>query len=142
MFHTDAALRTPLIIFYGQKYMGIRKNLPCMSQEYFLMILAPLPIELPRFLHYKCLYDYRRSYYDDVMEVLSSRRKGIRRNIPPAQTWAERYCRARSDPLRKVEAFNRYLDDVKLVTKTEISGNFYKHYSKEQFNRRFSPLLF
>ncbi|KAJ8985142.1 hypothetical protein NQ317_012793 [Molorchus minor] len=96
----------------------------------------------PRFLSYKCLYDYRRSYYDDVMEVLNSRRKGIRRSIPPAQTWAERFCRARASPVYKVDSFNRYLEDLKFVTRTEISGNWYKYYVKEQTGRRFSPLLF
>ncbi|XP_018570531.1 flightin isoform X2 [Anoplophora glabripennis] len=96
----------------------------------------------PKFLPYKYISEYRRNYYDDIMEVLASRRKGIRRRIPPAQTWAERICRTRSNPVYKVEAFNRHLDDVKLVTKSEISGAFYNYYSKEQFNRRFSRLLF
>ncbi|KAJ8955237.1 hypothetical protein NQ318_000263 [Aromia moschata] len=57
MFHTDAALRTPLIVFYGKKYMGIRKNLPCRSQEYFLMILAP------------CLLDYYAQNCKDLLKL-------------------------------------------------------------------------
>ncbi|VEN44551.1 unnamed protein product [Callosobruchus maculatus] len=96
----------------------------------------------PRFLQYKCIYDYRKNYYDDVMEALNSRCRGVRRNIPPAQTWAERMCRLRADPLYRVDRFDRFLDDVKLVTKSEISGSFYNYYSKEQFNRRYSKLLF
>ncbi|XP_074030158.1 flightin isoform X2 [Leptinotarsa decemlineata] len=96
----------------------------------------------PKFLPYKCLYDYRRNYYDDVMEVLGSRKRGIKRNIPPAQTWAERMCRLRSDPLWKLDKFDRHLEDIKLITTTEISGNFHSYYTKEQFNRRYSKLLF
>ncbi|KAJ8925218.1 hypothetical protein NQ315_001404 [Exocentrus adspersus] len=61
---------------------------------------------------------------------------------PPAQTWAERIFRTRSNPVYKVEAFNRYLEDVKMVTKSEISGSFYNYYSKDQFNKRFSKLLY
>ncbi|KAJ8928819.1 hypothetical protein NQ314_018564 [Rhamnusium bicolor] len=79
---------------------------------------------IPKFLPYKYIYDYRLNYYDDIIEVLASRRRGLRRNIPPAQTWAERLCRSRSDPVYKVENFNRYLEDVKLVTRSQISGTF------------------
>ncbi|KAG5877477.1 hypothetical protein JTB14_029411 [Gonioctena quinquepunctata] len=96
----------------------------------------------PKFLPYKCLYDYRKNYYDDVIEVIASRRRGLNRDIPRAQTWAERMCRLRSDPLWKIDRFDRHLEDVKLVTRTEISGGFYNYYSKEQFNRRYSKLLF
>ncbi|CAG9861945.1 unnamed protein product [Phyllotreta striolata] len=96
----------------------------------------------PKFLPYKCIYDYRKNYYDDVMEVLESRRRGVRRTIPPAQTWAERLCRQRNDPLWKLQTFDKFLDDVRLVTRTQISGDLYSYYAKDQFNKRYSKLLY
>lgn len=76
------------------------------------------------------------------MEVISSRQRGFKRDIPPAQTWAERMVRLHKDPVYKLNRLDKYLDDVRFVTKTEVSGSFYSYYNKEQFNRRFSKLLF
>uniref|UniRef100_A0A6P7GLM9 Calcium-binding protein NCS-1-like n=1 Tax=Diabrotica virgifera virgifera TaxID=50390 RepID=A0A6P7GLM9_DIAVI len=70
---------------------------------------------LPKFLPYRYIHEYRRNYYDDVMEVLDSRKRGVRRDIPRAQTWAERICRQRSDPLWKLDKFDKHLEDVKLA---------------------------
>lgn len=94
----------------------------------------------PKFLQYKYLYDYRQNYYDDVLEVLDSRRKGYRRDIPRAQTWAERVLRSHSHPLYKLEAFDRFLEDTKLITRSRISGYVHSHYLKESFNKRSSRI--
>lgn len=96
----------------------------------------------PKFLPYRVIYDYRKNYYDDIMEVIASRRRGIKRDIPPAQTWAERMVRMHRDPIYKLNRFDKRLDDIRFVTKTEVSGSFHTYYNKEQFNRRFSKLLF
>ncbi|XP_050301293.1 flightin isoform X1 [Anthonomus grandis grandis] len=95
----------------------------------------------PKYLQYKCLYDYRRSYYDDVMEVINSRRKGFKRDIPRPQTWAERVLRTGSDPIYKLESFDQFLEDIKLVTRTEVSGRIYKSQSMSNFNRRYTTKI-
>ncbi|XP_076272645.1 flightin isoform X2 [Rhynchophorus ferrugineus] len=94
----------------------------------------------PRYLQYKYIYDYRRSYYDNVLEAIESRRKGYRTNIPRPQTWAERVLRTHSDPFHKLESFDRYLEDVKLVTRSEVSGRIYSQYNCESFNKRYLKL--
>ncbi|XP_057652334.1 flightin isoform X2 [Diorhabda carinulata] len=96
----------------------------------------------PKFLPYKYLYEYRANYYDDIMEVLESRRRGVKRDIPRAQTWAERICRQRSHPIWKLEKFDKHLEDIKLITKTQISGNFQSYFVKDTFNKRYSKLLY
>ncbi|XP_060535724.1 flightin isoform X2 [Cylas formicarius] len=96
----------------------------------------------PRYLQYRYLYEYRRNYYDDVMEAVERRQKGFRRDIPRPQTWAERALRTYNDPLRKLEEFDRRLEDVRLVTRSEISGTFYNYYAKQNFNKRYSKLLY
>lgn len=88
------------------------------------------------------MYEYRQNYYDDVLEVIASRRRGVRRDIPRAQTFAERICRLVSNPLYKIDKFDRRLEDIKMVTRSEISGNFYSYYTKDQFNKRYSKLLY
>ncbi|XP_030765813.1 flightin isoform X2 [Sitophilus oryzae] len=96
----------------------------------------------PKYLQYKYIYDYRRSYYDNVIEVIESRRKGYRRNIPRPQTWAERVLRTYSDPFYKLESFDRYLEDVKLVTRSEVSGRLYNYFANETFNKRYNKLSY
>jgi len=43
----------------------------------------------PKFLQYKYLYDYRTNYYNDVIDFLDKRQRGLSREIPRPQTWAE-----------------------------------------------------
>lgn len=47
----------------------------------------------PKFLQYRYMYDYRTNYYNDVIEYLDKRAKGVSCEIPRAQTWAERVLR-------------------------------------------------
>ncbi|XP_019877974.2 flightin isoform X1 [Aethina tumida] len=96
----------------------------------------------PKASEYRYLSNYRKYYYDDILEVLDMRRRGIRSKIPKAQSWAERILRAEKDPLFKIQKFDRFLEDVKLVTRSEISGYFHSYYSKETFNKRCSRLVY
>lgn len=47
----------------------------------------------PRFLQYNYMYDYRLNYYDDVIDYLDKKDRGITSEIPRPQTWAERVLR-------------------------------------------------
>lgn len=47
----------------------------------------------PKFSQYRYLDDYRYNYYDDVLDYLDKRSKGISRDIPRPQYWAERVIR-------------------------------------------------
>lgn len=39
------------------------------------------------------MYDYRKNYYDDVLDYLDNRQKGIACDLPRPQYWAERVIR-------------------------------------------------
>uniref|UniRef100_A0A336LK65 CSON009161 protein n=1 Tax=Culicoides sonorensis TaxID=179676 RepID=A0A336LK65_CULSO len=47
----------------------------------------------PKFSQYRYLDDYRYNYYDDVLDYLDKRQKGISRDIPRPEYWAERVIR-------------------------------------------------
>lgn len=96
----------------------------------------------PKFLPYKYLYDYRHNYYDDVIDYLDKRSKGLHRDIPRAQTWGERMLRTYNSDRNRFEEFKKQAEDIKLVTKTHISGCFQRYHTKEYFNRRYSSLLY
>lgn len=53
----------------------------------------PTLIRRPRFLQYNYMYDYRRNYYNDVIDYLDMRNRGLKPEVPRAQTWAERVLR-------------------------------------------------
>lgn len=47
----------------------------------------------PRFLQYNYMYDYRLNYYDDVIDYIDKKDRGIKAELPKPQTWAERVLR-------------------------------------------------
>lgn len=50
-------------------------------------------VHSPQFLQYNYMYDYRVNYYDDVINYLDRRSRGVATEIPRPQTWAERVLR-------------------------------------------------
>ncbi|XP_056635073.1 flightin [Diorhabda sublineata] len=97
----------------------------------------------PKFLPYKYLYIYRQNYYDDVMDYLDKKRRGIARDIPRAQTWAERILRTFSNKMTQHKVYTaRIRNDLEFVENTKLSEKFYYYHIKNQFNKQFSPLLY
>nr|AGI96994.1 flightin [Sogatella furcifera] len=47
----------------------------------------------PKYLQYKYMEQYRRNYYDEYIEFLDKRNKGMESEPPKPQTWAERALR-------------------------------------------------
>ncbi|XP_030765812.1 flightin isoform X1 [Sitophilus oryzae] len=95
----------------------------------------------PKFLPYKYLTDYRYNYYDDVIDYLDKRNKGIFRDIPVAQTWAERALRTYNKKSNQLESFRRKIADQILIQDTKFSGKFQLHHSKTYINKRYSSIL-
>ncbi|XP_055609775.1 flightin isoform X2 [Uranotaenia lowii] len=62
----------------------------------------------PRFLQYSYMYDYRQNYYDDVIDYLDSRSRGIQREIPRPQYWAERVLRTEKKQPKSIEEMYNY----------------------------------
>jgi len=96
----------------------------------------------PKFLPYKYLTDYRRNYYDDVIDYLDKRNRGISRDIPVAQTWAERVLRTYTKDSNRAEIFRIQLQDQRLVEKSRFSGKFNLHHGKNYINKRYYSLLY
>ncbi|XP_022903515.1 flightin [Onthophagus taurus] len=95
----------------------------------------------PKFLQYNYLYDYRLNYYDDVIDYLDKRQHGFIRDIPRAQTWAERALRTYNSRLGKAKYMYDCHHDTKLCTNIRLSSRFHIYHSKEYFNRRYSSLM-
>lgn len=62
--------------------------------KYFPCFLTKLVfISSPKFLQYNYMYNYRQNYYDDVIDYLDRRARGMPGDPPKPQYWAERVLR-------------------------------------------------
>ena len=95
----------------------------------------------PRFLQYKYLFDYRTNYYNDVIDYLDKRQRGLTREIPRPQTWAERALRTYSSQSHQTDYFKSLEEDHKLAAKLRLTGAFYHYHTREYFNRKYSRIL-
>lgn len=93
----------------------------------------------PTHLQYDYIYDYRRNYYDDVIDYLDRKVKGLNRDIPRAQTWAERALRTYTKD-KKSAAYQRRHTDVDLLTSIRNSNNHYKIHSRDYLVKRYPAL--
>ena len=96
----------------------------------------------PRSAYYSYLYDYQRNYYDDVIDYLDRRKKGIYRDIPRPQTWAERALRTYTQKYGITENAMRSRDDYDLLHRVHFGRLMHDYHTKDYFAKRFtlSPL--
>lgn len=62
----------------------------------------------PKFLQYNYMYNYRQNYYDDVIDYLDRRARGMPGDIPRPQYWAERVLRTERKAPKSVESMYNY----------------------------------
>lgn len=86
-------------------------------------------------LNYSYLYDYRHSYYDDVIKYLDERQRGRQLDIPRPQTWAERALRTAPERISTAQAASK---DSELLSRIRSSNQAYYYHSREYVNRRHS----
>ncbi|XP_071571716.1 flightin [Temnothorax nylanderi] len=95
----------------------------------------------PLFLNYAYLYDYRKNYYDDVIDYLDSRQKGIYREPPRAQEWAERalrtYDEKNIDKSFKRSADMKYLTNMKRIQ----TSRHYSYHTRAYYSLKYQKIL-
>ncbi|KAM3968570.1 flightin [Aphomia sociella] len=95
----------------------------------------------PKFLQYSYLYDYRKNYYDQVINYLDSRNKGLPVEKPRAQTWGERALRTY---LSKNSNYSSKMlnKDTTLLHHISTGARFHRYHSKSLISRKYSVLGF
>ncbi|KAJ8737731.1 hypothetical protein PYW08_000326 [Mythimna loreyi] len=92
----------------------------------------------PRFLQYNYLYDYQHNYYNDVINYLDRRNKGLPVERPRAQTWGERALRTYlSKGTRSIKQ-----TDSTLLRHISTGARFHRYHSKSLISRKYSRLGF
>lgn len=96
----------------------------------------------PRFLQYKYMYNYRTNYYNDVIDYLDKKQVGVQREIPRAQTWAERVLRSNSCSGRSISQYARSCKHDSHLTHTlAASIRPYNYHTKAYINMKYSRVL-
>ncbi|XP_012533138.1 flightin [Monomorium pharaonis] len=93
----------------------------------------------PLFLNYAYLYDYRKNYYDDVIDYLDSRQKGIFREPPRAQEWAERTMRT-YDQKNVDKSFKRSAD-MKYITNMRLTSRYYSYHTRAYYSMKYQKIF-
>ncbi|XP_072764335.1 flightin [Anoplolepis gracilipes] len=93
----------------------------------------------PLFLNYAYLYDYRKNYYDDVIDYLNQRQKGLFREPPRAQEWAERALRT-YDQKNKDRSFKRSAD-MKYITNMRLTCGHYSYHTRAYYSLKYQKIL-
>ncbi|KAI8430738.1 hypothetical protein MSG28_000918 [Choristoneura fumiferana] len=96
----------------------------------------------PKFLQYNYLYDYRRNYYDDVINYLDRRNKGIATETPRAQTWGERALRTYLERSGSASSARAARSDKALLRAVSTGARFHRYHSKSLISRKYSTLGF
>ena len=93
----------------------------------------------PATFQYDYNYDYRRNYYNDVIDYLDTKVRGLNRDIPRAQTWAERVLRTYTKD-KKSAAYQRRHTDLDLLNSIRNSNNHYRIHSRDYLIKRYPAL--
>ncbi|XP_043465517.1 flightin [Leptopilina heterotoma] len=93
----------------------------------------------PLFLNYRYLYDYRQNYYNDVIDWMNKRNKGIYREEPRAQEWAERAIRMyhlnNKNPSVKRSA------DMREITQMRHTIRHYSYHTRAYYSLKYMKIL-
>ncbi|KAL0279889.1 UNVERIFIED_CONTAM: hypothetical protein PYX00_001357 [Menopon gallinae] len=92
----------------------------------------------PRTSQYSYLYDYRKNYYDDVIDYLDRRKSGMYRDVPRPQTWAERALRTYTQKLGTTENAIKARNDTDLIHKVQQSRVLHTVHTKLSHARHFT----
>jgi len=106
----------------------------------------------PKFLQYRYMYDYRRNYYDDVIDYLDKRQKGVEAELPRPQYWAERVIRTEKkrakgeiDALFQPSTFDRTAarkrEERRLATTLTNQLNSHNYHSRAYISQKYTSLL-
>lgn len=93
----------------------------------------------PLFLNYAYIYDYRKNYYDDVIDYLNQRQRGIFREPPRAQEWAERAMRTYDQ--KNVDKSYKRSADMKNIINMRHDPRHYSYHTRAYYSLKYQKIL-
>ncbi|XP_015602510.1 flightin isoform X2 [Cephus cinctus] len=93
----------------------------------------------PLFLNYGYLYDYRKNYYDDVIDYMDRRQKGLFRDPPRAQEWAERAMRTYD--AKNTNKSGKRSADMRLISQLRTTSRYYSYHTRAYYSLKYQKIL-
>ncbi|XP_076162926.1 flightin [Ptiloglossa arizonensis] len=93
----------------------------------------------PLFLNYAYLYDYRQNYYNDVIDYLNQRERGIYREPPRAQEWAERAMRTYDE--KNIDRSYKRSADMKHIINMRHEPRYYSYHTRAYYSLKYQKIL-
>jgi len=81
----------------------------------------------------------RKNYYDDVIDYLNSKQKGIYRELPRAQEWAERTIRTYDQ--KNIDKSFKRSSDMKYITNMTFTGRHYSYHTRAYYSLKYQKIL-
>ena len=80
---------------------------------------------------------HRHNYYDDVIDYLDRRQRGMQVETPRAQTWAERALRTYTHKFSSSATADSIRRDINLLSNIRTSGRFHLYHNKDFYVRKY-----
>ncbi|CAD6232764.1 GSCOCG00012234001-RA-CDS [Cotesia congregata] len=93
----------------------------------------------PLFLNYRYLYEYRQIYYNDVIDWMNKRNRGIWREEPNAEEWAERMFR--NYDMKNINRSYKRSADMRWITGYRCEPRHYSYHTRAYYSLKYQPIL-
>lgn len=88
---------------------------------------------------FRFLKSRRKNYYDDVIDYLNQRQKGIYREPPRAQEWAERALRTYDE--KNIDKSFKRAADMKYITNMRHTTRYYSYHTRAYYSLKYQKIL-
>ncbi|KAJ8686167.1 hypothetical protein QAD02_021961 [Eretmocerus hayati] len=93
----------------------------------------------PLFLNYRYIYDYRQNYYNDVIDFMNKRNKGLYRETPRAQEWAERAMRTYDE--KNKDRSHKSSADMGILLGYKPKVRHYSYHTRAYYSLKYQKIL-
>ncbi|KAK0162498.1 hypothetical protein PV327_006271 [Microctonus hyperodae] len=93
----------------------------------------------PLFLNYRYLYEYRQFYYNDVIDWLNKRNRGIWREVPNAEEWSERMFK--NYDAKNINRSYKRSADMRWITGYRTEPRYYSYHTRAYYSLKYQKIL-
>ncbi|XP_063976618.1 flightin [Diachasmimorpha longicaudata] len=93
----------------------------------------------PIILGYRYITDYRQFYYNDVIDWLDKRNRGIERDPPNCEEWSERAFKMYN--AKNVNKSVKQTADLRWITCYRTVPRYYSYHTRAYYSLKYQPIL-
>ncbi|XP_015119921.1 flightin [Diachasma alloeum] len=93
----------------------------------------------PVILGYRYITDYRQFYYNDVIDWLDKRNRGIERDPPNCEEWSERAFKMYN--AKNINKSVKQIADLRWITCYRTVPRYYSYHTRAYYSLKYQPIL-